>query len=934
MSSPPYYPHSQGIPSAAQPAYTHGVISPDTQLGHTVHSVRASVPAETFGADNSLSHQLNSMPPVRSHQPTALSVVIAPPAAYAQPGSASESSSLSSSASSSVEIPRRASDLQRLFKPAPLAPQPQPIHSIEPVRIQPQHLTRQSPQSGSGSSHLTSEFAAASPGSAAAAVAAASSGSIQPHHHGAAGNTPPTPPLNMFAFPHVHENHARPPVASAQIPIDTYRHRHRMDQTSAPFSHTPMVHSAIRPGVSYQTVSRAVAHEEPMILPTWAMGADIPSSNPSVSTSAPSVPPPRPSFATRERDREVERMAEAQGMSEGDWEVLMHQIVWEDRQRTERNERSRRVQREVAAQLGREEMEEEQMQAHAAAQRSDTLRGHVDLPVRPAPHARSQELQARLLALDRIRVGEPSLSTSVSDPAHAQGARDRSEQWAHIFPLWTGNTDMATPSSSLFPAPGDEWRATSTNNWSSPFPSASPSTSTSTSARLGRFASGEPTSRDIRSRPNAMRQHPSFSSDSNSTSSYSPPASAASTSLSSERPDARPSALSETLRLHHDVQAALSRRASDDPEAPQSPTSSLRRHREITSNEPPRTRQRVDGPGFYPSRVVLPSVPRLGAGASFEETDLMTDDEDLSDSDGSIGSSVGVGADSTSTSIAASSSNADADATTSANGIGIRSMSGTARHPLSQFLLHSLPTETPSQHEAHEAHEAQRERERETIAELWGEFEQPTMFPWPYRGGRGLQHHHARSPAAAILSAAAIASSRGTPPFTMATPLGRVLVSGREVTVLDEPGSVSAAASATTPAAAAALGASVNLGIPSHSRHAGISPISPQPLFTPEMSQEERIKKVRGLAHTLRFWPSRARRVAAESTLRRINWGQMESGDSGELGDGACQMTRDTACSICQEDYEDESQVVITPCKHMYHRHCLEVGFEFSPSDC
>ncbi|KAK4684120.1 hypothetical protein P7C73_g6082, partial [Tremellales sp. Uapishka_1] len=63
------------------------------------------------------------------------------------------------------------------------------------------------------------------------------------------------------------------------------------------------------------------------------------------------------------------------------------------------------------------------------------------------------------------------------------------------------------------------------------------------------------------------------------------------------------------------------------------------------------------------------------------------------------------------------------------------------------------------------------------------------------------------------------------------------------------------------------------------------------------------------------FGPDRQRR--AERTIDKVVWGQMGT---------EADMERDDSCCVCHDDYEEETEVAVTPCKHMYHSHCLSTN--------
>ena len=103
------------------------------------------------------------------------------------------------------------------------------------------------------------------------------------------------------------------------------------------------------------------------------------------------------------------------------------------------------------------------------------------------------------------------------------------------------------------------------------------------------------------------------------------------------------------------------------------------------------------------------------------------------------------------------------------------------------------------------------------------------------------------------------------------------------------------------------------------------------------MSETERKAAVEVLVKTVSRMPSNSRRKMAESMLEYVAWGRM-----GERED----MPRDASCSVChdevsggsssfeghsanQKQYDETVKISITPCKHMYHKDCLDVRRPF-----
>lgn len=113
--------------------------------------------------------------------------------------------------------------------------------------------------------------------------------------------------------------------------------------------------------------------------------------------------------------------------------------------------------------------------------------------------------------------------------------------------------------------------------------------------------------------------------------------------------------------------------------------------------------------------------------------------------------------------------------------------------------------------------------------------------------------------------------------------------------------------------------------------------------ITPDMDKTERARVVRHIARVVARMAAPQRRTLAASTLERVLWGEMETGDGGSNG-GEEGMERDECCAVCQDEvgysyntsvvyvaadniqYEAEDKVAVTACKHMYHASCLEVS--------
>ncbi|WWD22795.1 hypothetical protein CI109_107289 [Kwoniella shandongensis] len=85
--------------------------------------------------------------------------------------------------------------------------------------------------------------------------------------------------------------------------------------------------------------------------------------------------------------------------------------------------------------------------------------------------------------------------------------------------------------------------------------------------------------------------------------------------------------------------------------------------------------------------------------------------------------------------------------------------------------------------------------------------------------------------------------------------------------------------------------------------------------LTGDMSAEDRAKVVEMVARGVTRLPSGPRKKAAESTLETVPWGG--------LGDREG-MPKDEYCSVCHDEYNDEDSIAVTPCKHMYHKDCLD----------
>jgi hypothetical protein len=105
--------------------------------------------------------------------------------------------------------------------------------------------------------------------------------------------------------------------------------------------------------------------------------------------------------------------------------------------------------------------------------------------------------------------------------------------------------------------------------------------------------------------------------------------------------------------------------------------------------------------------------------------------------------------------------------------------------------------------------------------------------------------------------------------------------------------------------------------------------------FRSDMGEGEKRAVVQLVIKMVARMPGQSRMKAAESTLENTTYGQMGEREG---------MGKDVYCSVCHDEvslsilslrhaevsqYEDDTKITITPCKHMYHQDCLSV----SPGD-
>ncbi|WWC67211.1 uncharacterized protein I206_101118 [Kwoniella pini CBS 10737] len=91
--------------------------------------------------------------------------------------------------------------------------------------------------------------------------------------------------------------------------------------------------------------------------------------------------------------------------------------------------------------------------------------------------------------------------------------------------------------------------------------------------------------------------------------------------------------------------------------------------------------------------------------------------------------------------------------------------------------------------------------------------------------------------------------------------------------------------------------------------------------ITKDMDWSEKLKIVQLVIRGVSKLPTTPRKKAAESTLKYIKYGEFDNGDNLKVVEG---LQKDEYCSVCHDDYEVESEITITPCRHMYHRGCLD----------
>ncbi|OCF60049.1 hypothetical protein L486_02722 [Kwoniella mangroviensis CBS 10435] len=91
--------------------------------------------------------------------------------------------------------------------------------------------------------------------------------------------------------------------------------------------------------------------------------------------------------------------------------------------------------------------------------------------------------------------------------------------------------------------------------------------------------------------------------------------------------------------------------------------------------------------------------------------------------------------------------------------------------------------------------------------------------------------------------------------------------------------------------------------------------------ITNEMDEKEKMKIVRIVIRSVRTLPHSLRKKGAESTLKTIKYEEFGKEENQACVKG---MEKDEYCSVCHDDYEAQSEITITPCKHMYHQGCLD----------
>ncbi|WRT63311.1 uncharacterized protein IL334_000216 [Kwoniella shivajii] len=86
--------------------------------------------------------------------------------------------------------------------------------------------------------------------------------------------------------------------------------------------------------------------------------------------------------------------------------------------------------------------------------------------------------------------------------------------------------------------------------------------------------------------------------------------------------------------------------------------------------------------------------------------------------------------------------------------------------------------------------------------------------------------------------------------------------------------------------------------------------------LTDEMNQDEKLKVVKMIIKSITRLPSIPRKKAAETTLETLHYSEFDQKKTDDI-------EKDEYCPVCHDEYEDSSEIVITPCKHMYHQGCL-----------
>ncbi|EIW73196.1 hypothetical protein TREMEDRAFT_56147 [Tremella mesenterica DSM 1558] len=123
----------------------------------------------------------------------------------------------------------------------------------------------------------------------------------------------------------------------------------------------------------------------------------------------------------------------------------------------------------------------------------------------------------------------------------------------------------------------------------------------------------------------------------------------------------------------------------------------------------------------------------------------------------------------------------------------------------------------------------------------------------------------------------------------------------------------------STPGSGQGMGSGGGMGIGSGRAAAVRMKLEKMLQIKEDMTDEQRREVIAMIKKQTSKLPSSSKKALVAKVIETKLWDEVEPEEKG--------MVKDLTCSVCHDEYEPDSLIGVTPCKHMYHQECLDTWF-------